>query len=163
TQVLPYLRELKRGKIDISLLTFEPGWPHSWSEAERERWNSALLEQGIDWRALRYHKWPSVPATLYDIVVGGFVAARGARREKIDVFHARAHLAMAMAMIARWMVKGKIVFDLRGLVADEYVDAGIWSEGSLVFRFFKWFERRAIRRADQIVVLTKRMHHFLVE
>src|SRR5262249_21213933 len=97
------------------------------------------------------------------IVVGGFVAARWSRREKIDVFHARAHLAMAMAMIARWMVKGKIVFDLRGLVADEYVDAGIWSEGSLVFRFFKWFERRAIRRADQIVVLTKRMHHFLVE
>jgi glycosyltransferase involved in cell wall biosynthesis len=162
TQVLPYLRELRRGGIDVSLLTFEPGWPHSWSEEERLDWWNKLREDGIDWKARAYHKKPSLLATLFDIAVGTLAAAQISRREAVDVFHARAHISLVMALLARKLCGGKVIFDIRGLVADEYVDAGIWSEGSLVYKTIKWVEQTGVRKADQIVVLTERMFDWLV-
>src|SRR5688572_30465038 len=163
TQVLPYLRELHQRGVGVGLLTFEPGWPESWPPGEREQWEAALSQDGIRWRALRYHKRPSVPATIYDILIGGFVAARWSREFGASVFHGRAHMAMAMAMAAKSIAGGSTIFDLRGLVADEYVDAGVWSEHGLIYRSFKKFESYAIRRADQLVVLTRRMKDHLVE
>ena len=163
TQVLPYLRELGRGRITTHLLTFEPGWPHSWSDEERAGWRKRLQEQGIEWKALAYHRKPSALATLYDIFVGTLTAVRLARREKIEVLHARAHIPLVMALLARRLCGAKVIFDIRGLVADEYVDAGIWRESGRVYKTIKWIERIGIARADQIVVLTERMHDWLVE
>ena len=161
TQVLPYLRELARGGIAVNLLTFEPEWP--WPAKGKEEWEARLSEEGIRWRALPYHKRPSLPATLFDIVAGAITAARLSRREKIDVLHARAHIALAMALLARCFVKCRIVFDIRGLMADEYVDAGVWRENSPVFRAIKALERYGARKADQLVVLTERMKTYLAE
>jgi glycosyltransferase involved in cell wall biosynthesis len=163
TQVLPYLRELSRNWIATHLLTFEPGWPHSWSDEERAAWRERLLEVGIEWDALAYHKKPSALATLYDILVGTLTAVRLARREKIDVLHARAHIPLVMALLARRLCGTKVIFDVRGLVADEYVDAGIWRARGPVYRTIKWVERIGIARAEQIVVLTERMSAWLVE
>ena len=163
TQVLPYLRELGKNGIEVSLLTFEPDRQKSWPLDEREKWETALDEQGIEWHSLPYHKRPSVPATLYDIIIGAVVTAMISREKGVRVLHARAHISMAMALIARMIVKGKVIFDFRGLVADEYVDAGIWDEGGLVYRGFKLFERYALRMADQVVVLTERMKMHLIE
>lgn len=163
TQVLPYLRELSRSGIAARLLTFEPGWPHSWDEEERDGWRKRLREDGIEWKALAYHKKPSAPATLYDILVGALTAARLARREGIEALHARAHIPLAMALLARMLCGAKIIFDIRGLVADEYVDAGIWRATGPVYKMIKWIERIGISRAEQIVVLTERMRAWLVE
>jgi glycosyltransferase involved in cell wall biosynthesis len=162
TQVLPYLRELRRGGIGVSLLTFEPGWPRSWSEEERLDWRNRLREDGIDWQALAYHKKPSLLATLYDIAAAVVAVAQMSRREKIDAFHARAHIALVMALLARKLCGGKVIFDIRGLVADEYVDAGVCREGSLGYRAIKWVEQTGVRNADQLVVLTERMFNWLV-
>src|SRR4030095_10178568 len=128
TQVLPYLRELGRSRIKAHLLTFEPGWPHSWSDEERADWRRRLRAGGGEWRALAYHRKPSALATLYDILVGTLTAVTLARRERIEVLHARAHIPLVMALLARRLCGAKLIFDIRGLVADEYVDAGIWRE-----------------------------------
>ena len=163
TQVLPYLRELSRSRIATRLLTFEPGWPHSWSDEERRAWRERLLEVGIEWEALAYNKKPSAFATLYDILAGTLTVVRLARRERIDVLHARAHIPLAMALLARRLCGAKVIFDIRGLVADEYVDAGIWRTTGPVYKTVKWIERIGIARAEQIVVLTERMSAWLVE
>jgi glycosyltransferase involved in cell wall biosynthesis len=162
TQVLPYLRELHLRGVGVGLLTFEPGWPASWSTDERRKWETALAQDGISWRALRYHKSPSVPATIYDILLGGIVAARWSRESGASVFHGRAHMAMAMAMLAKSITGGSTIFDLRGLVADEYFEAGVWAKQGLIYRLFKKFESFAIRRADQLVVLTRKVRDLLV-
>ena len=163
TQVLPYLRELGRSRITAHLLTFEPGWPHSWSDEERAGWRERLREDGVEWRALAYHEKPSALATLYDILVGTLTAVRLARRERIEVLHARAHIPLVMALLARRLCGAKVIFDIRGLVADEYVDAGIWVERGTFYRTIKWIERIGVARAEQIVVLTERMFDWLVE
>lgn len=160
SQVLPYLRELVRGGIVPHLLTFEARRP---SHAEGEQERSALLQQGVHWHWLRYHKTPSLPATVLDILAGALFAAWLARREKIAVLHARAHFALAMALLARPVSGSQLLFDLRGLVADEYVDAGIWTNGSWTFRAVKALERRGLETADGIVVLTEKLRALLVE
>jgi glycosyltransferase involved in cell wall biosynthesis len=69
---------------------------------------------------------------------------------------------MAMALLAGRLTGCRLVFDIRGLMAEEYADAGIWAEGSAPFRAIKRVERAGIRRADQLVVLTKRFRDWLI-
>jgi glycosyltransferase involved in cell wall biosynthesis len=162
TQVLPYLRQLALAGIKVHLLTFEPKLHERWSESELSSERQRLGTKGIQWFCLPYHKSPSLPATVYDIIAGARFAARLVRREGINVLHARAHVPMAMALLAQRLVSVKLIFDIRGLMAEEYVDSGVWTESSLPFRLVKRLERAGIQRADQIVVLTERMRAWLI-
>ena len=63
TQVLPYLRELVAGGIEMSLLTFEPELKKSWNAGSIAEWRQRLQEDGIEWHMLPYHKRPSLTAT----------------------------------------------------------------------------------------------------
>jgi glycosyltransferase involved in cell wall biosynthesis len=161
TQVLPYLRALQKDGVAVFLLTFEPDPLRHGPAGEAERWSARLAEEGIHWRALPYHKRPSLPATVFDIAVGGCVAARMARRHRIDVFHARAHVAAAMGLVARSLCGGRLLFDIRGFVPDEYVDAGAWSKNSLSYRLLKRAERGLLAAADGFVVLTEAAREIL--
>ena len=162
TQVLPYLRELAKGGISVHLLTFEPHLRKTWDRDALTRRTENFRQQGIRWAGLAYHKRPSLPATLYDIFAGARFIVGLARREGICVLHARAHMPMAMALLAQRFVRAKLIFDIRGLMAEEYADAGIWAHDSTRFRVIKSLERAGIRRADQIVVLTNRLRDWLV-
>jgi glycosyltransferase involved in cell wall biosynthesis len=163
TQVLPYLEQLVTAGVNVNLLTFERRTYQEWTRLEREEQKRGLAARGINWFCLPYHKRPSLPATAYDIIAGAFFAVRLARRERIDVFHARAHVPMAMALLAQRLTGGRLVFDVRGLMAEEYVDAGIWKKNSLPFKAVKKLERKGLQAADQIVVLTRKMRSWLLE
>ena len=163
TQVLPYLRQLAAGGVGVSLLTFEPQTRAGRTLDEEASLRSSLAADGIDWFQLPYHKSPSAPATAYDIIAGSREIVRLARSRGVSVLHARAHVPMAMAMLAARRLPGvRLVFDIRGLLADEYADAGVWREGSAIFRAVKKLERAGIRRADGIVVLTRAARDWLV-
>jgi glycosyltransferase involved in cell wall biosynthesis len=161
TQVLPYLRELVRGGVGIHLLTFEPGGGRAWNGWERKEWRTRLESQGIQWRALVYHKWPSLPATLYDIAFGALATVRWVRREGIDMIHARGYVPAAMGALAKWLAGGKLIFDIRGFMAEEYVDAGVWPEGGLLYRLTKTAEKKLLKAADGFVVLTEKARKIL--
>lgn len=154
TQVLAYLRQLAAAGHEIWLLTFEPGWPKSWTAEEIETKRRLLAEQGIRWIALKYHKKPSLLATMWDIAVGAYVARRLAKQEKIDVIHGRAHVASAIGALARWRRPQKLIFDIRGFNPEEYVDAGRWKPNSLKFRLMKAAEKAVLRVAHGFVILT---------
>ncbi len=161
TQVLPYLRQLVAAGVTVSLLTFEPVLWQKRNVEELEDTRARLTEQGIRWHSLTYHKRPSIPATMYDILAGARLAARLIRQEGVEILHARAHVPMAMAMLASLKARCHIIFDFRGLMAEEYRDAGVWTTNSLPFRMVKKLERAGLRRADQVVVLTSRMRDWL--
>jgi glycosyltransferase involved in cell wall biosynthesis len=163
TQVLPYLRQLAGADIKVSLLTFEPRLKQMWSEQELTKQREKLASENIHWYCLPYHKRPSLPATLYDITAGARFATRMIRREGVNVLHARGHVPMAMALLARRLTRSKLIFDIRGLMAEEYVDGEVWTPNSPQFRALKMVERAGLRRADQVVVLTRRMRDWLIE
>jgi|Tabmets5t2r1_1033131.scaffolds.fasta_scaffold00014_5 glycosyltransferase involved in cell wall biosynthesis len=151
TQVVAYLEGLAGCGHVVHLLTFD-----SELEPERRRAMAARLSRrGIEWHSRRYHKRPSLPATIYDTLVGAVTAVRIMRRHRLDAVHARNHVPAAMALIASRLRGCKLVFDLRGLMAEEYVDAGIWRRGGLPYRITDRIQRAAIERADGVVMLTE--------
>jgi glycosyltransferase involved in cell wall biosynthesis len=162
SQVLPYLRELASAGIKVRLLTFEKELKQK-SADQLNAGRYALASHGITWSFLPYHKTPSIPATLYDVLAGAMHIVRLVRHDGVEVLHARAHIPMAMALIARRLARCQTIFDLRGLIAEEYVDAGIWHEGSIAFKAIKWIERAGLRQAEQIVVLTNRVREWLIK
>lgn len=163
TQVVGYLAGLARAGHRIHLLTFETG---RLTRRRRRRWRRRLAARGIAWHGLRYHKRPSLPATLFDTFVGALYAGLLTRRYRLDALHARSHVPAAMALLARplsWPRRPALIFDIRGLMAEEYVDAGRWASGGVPFRLTKAVERAAIRRAAAIVVLTERVSRLLFD
>ncbi len=160
-QVLPYLRRLTAGGVGMGLLTFEPPSRGSSSPLDRLAWSERLRADSIRWSSLTYHKRPSLPATAYDIAVGGWTAARLARRHGYDVFHARAHVAAAVGALAKRLAGGKLLFDVRGFNPEEYVDAGVWAQGGAKFRIAKRVERDLLAAADGFIVLTEKAREIL--
>ena len=77
------------------------------------------------------------------------------RRHRLDAIHARNHVPAAMALIVKRLTGCRMIFDLRGLMAEEYVDAGNWKRGGLPYRLTQWVQSVAIRRADAMVMLTE--------
>jgi glycosyltransferase involved in cell wall biosynthesis len=143
----------------VHLLTFET---MPLSREAQARWSVELRSNGIAWASRRYHKRPSMAGTLYDVVAGAVHIARYVRQQAIDVIHARAHVPLAMSLLARSATRARIVFDLRGLMAEEYVEGRVWRPDTPLVRFVKWVERRGLQVADQVVVLTERLRERLV-
>ena len=158
SQVVAYLEELARQGHAIHLLTFETRRLTRGRRAETRR---RLQARGLHWHGLRYHKRPSLPATSFDTLCGALACAWLVRRYKLGAVHARNHVPAAMAMLAAPVAPHRLIFDIRGLMAEEYVDLGRWRNGGLAFRITKRTERAAIRRAAGVVVLTYRVRDLL--
>ncbi len=158
SQVLPYLRELAKRGVRFTLLSFERAKAfEAEGKAACEQLRQKLESQGIEWHWLRYHQRPSVPATLYDVLAGIRKASSLVRRKQIEMVHARGHIPAAIALDLKRRLGTKMIFDLRGLMAEEYVDAEHWREGSIPYRITKAAERRILATTDGIVTLTERV------
>jgi len=158
SQVIPYLKELSRAGVRFTLLSFER--PHAFtpqgiaqcSELQRE-----LAQSEIDWHWLRYHQTPSLPATSYDVWAGTKYASRLVRSKKIEMVHARSHIPATVALRLKRRFGVKMIFDVRGLMAEEYADAGHWRKDSVAYRLTKSMEGRALAAADGVVTLTEKI------
>ncbi len=159
SQVVGYLQDLAARGIEIHLLTFE------WllSDEQKRQLNAELAQAGITWHSLRYHKRPSFLATLYDIAIGTWKAWRICRKHNIQFIHARNHVTAAMTLLLNRIGGYRWLFDLRGLMAEEYVDGGNWRTGDYKFHLTKRMERAFFRHADEIVMLTERIKNELLK
>lgn len=154
SQSLPYLRSLARDGYRLGLITFEqPRW--AMTSAQRESNRSELASQGIEWHPMNYHKRPPVFSTLYDIAAGSLIATGLARRSGATVVHGRASVSSAIAAVAAKLAGTRLFVDADGPLSQEYVDAGVWKEGSIGHRITAWGERKSIELADVVAVLTK--------
>jgi hypothetical protein len=77
--------------------------------------------------------------------------------------HVRSYVPCALAL--PWVeLRGvPLLFDMRGLWADERVEAGTWSEAGRIYRGAKLVERLLLARADAITTLTLRLKRYLRE
>ncbi|HXM46326.1 MAG TPA: glycosyltransferase [Pyrinomonadaceae bacterium] len=158
SQVIPYLKELSRAGVRFTLLSFER--PHAFTPqgiAQCSALQSELAQSEIDWHWLRYHQTPSLPATLYDVWAGARYASRLVRSKKIEMVHARSHIPATVALRLKRRFGVKMIFDVRGLMADEYADAGHWRKDSVAYRLTKSMEGRALAAADGVVTLTEKI------
>jgi glycosyltransferase involved in cell wall biosynthesis len=158
TQVLPYLKQLSEVGVEFTLLSFERAVAYTRAGRERCRQlQQELAPHRIDWHWLPYHKTPSLPATAYDVFAGYRLARRLVRDRRIELVHARSHIPATIALRLKSRLGTKMIFDVRGLLADEYVDANHWRKDSVPYRLTKNAERRALSAADGVVTLTQKI------
>jgi hypothetical protein len=115
TQVISYLREVRKSGAEISLLTFEPNLKTSWTPEQIDAKKKELAESGITWHILPYHKRPSLPATAYDVLNGVRFVRNLLKKNDFDILHARVHIPALIAVLVRKFsrTKPKILFDIR--------------------------------------------------
>ena len=166
TQVLPYVQAVAASGVSMHLLTYEAA--SRWDRRERQRrqvLKAQLAARGIVWHALGYHKHPSLFATAYDVIAGiilsVWVLLRSGGGPRI--VHARSHVAGAIGLALKRLIGARLIFDFRGLLAEEYVDNGTWGAGSLPFRIVKAAERHLLEKADHVIVLTARLKSQLTD
>lgn len=152
SQVIAYLERLS-GDYSIHLVSFEK--PADKAEADKvaaigERLNRA----GIAWHPLTYHKSPTLPATLFDIAQGTAVALWLTLRHGVHLIHARSYIPALIGWMVKLLTGTKLLFDMRGLWADERVDGNIWPRGGRLYRVVKRLEKTLLLGADHVVTLT---------
>ncbi len=155
SQVIPYLKELSKAGARFTLLSYERDRAYDHDGRQRcESLRAELAEAGIEWHWLRYHKRPSLPATAFDVAAGVRFAGRLIRHNQIEMVHARSHIPAMIALRLKQRLGIKMIFDVRGLMAEEYVDAGHWKANSATTRLSKKMEARALDASDGVVTLT---------
>jgi glycosyltransferase involved in cell wall biosynthesis len=155
TQVIPYLSELAKRGVSVTLLSFEK--PQTLTAEKCRALREKLSKQKIEWHWLRYHRKPTLAATAFDVLAGIRYAKRLVRQNQIEIVHARAYIPATIALWLKRRQGVKMIFDLRGLMAEEYRDADHWKEGGVPYRVTKSTERRILETTDAVVTLTDRI------
>jgi glycosyltransferase involved in cell wall biosynthesis len=148
SQVVSYLVRLA-AEYEITLISFEKErHPPPGLSAE-------LAHAGIRWVRLHYHKRPPVLSTLFDVLTGAWKLARVARTGQPAIVHVRSYVPALIAIAARRVSGGRLLFDIRGFWADERVEGGLWPAAGRLYQTAKYFERRFFAQADAVVTLTR--------
>ncbi len=161
SQVIPYLEGLTKSGWSFILITYEKK-----KDIDRvgrgglSSLKSSLRSKGIEWRHLRYHKRPRILATLFDICVGAVYTFFVITRNKIKIVHVRGATPGAVMILLSGIVHVKLLFDMRGRLAEEMAAGGLWSEGGATFRMAKKAEKYLLQIADAVTVLTKKHLEF---
>jgi Glycosyl transferase 4-like domain len=160
SQVLPYVVGLAERGVKVDLHSFEPSSP----PAEFDQVRGIVGGTGgmVTWN-------PVVRSSSHHLVTKVREAASASMRGLIaalakrpDVVHARSYLPAAVADVIATLAPGaKLLFDCRGMLGDEYVDAGHWTEDRVEYKLLKAVEKRLFRRSEGLVVLTHALKKWL--
>jgi glycosyltransferase involved in cell wall biosynthesis len=152
-QVVPYVVGLAQRGWRFSVVSFEK--PETARPEACAEVRARLDEAGVRWIRRTYHRRPSVPATAFDALCG--MAAGLLERDPPQIIHARSTVPALMAAVVAGRWRRPWVFDVRGLLAEEYVDGGQWTRGGSLFKLVDRIERRLLHAADGLVFLTDRI------
>jgi hypothetical protein len=128
SQGIPYLKGLSDKGIKCFLLSFEKKIECA------DKLKKELNEYGIKWYHLRYHKSPSLPATLFDMLAGISAGLYIVISKNINIVHSRGTVPAVMGYAIARLTGKKFIFDARGLMAEEYIDGGMWKRGSFLYK-----------------------------
>lgn len=155
SQVLPYLVGLSKFEYSFSLISFEKPDKYERNKVIVEK---ICTENQIDWRPLVYHKSPPILSTLWDIFQMRKVAVQLHLEKHFELVHCRSYISALVGLMLQRRFGVKFLFDMRGLWANEKVDAGAWSLSKyhykMIYSFFKRREKEFFLDADQTVCLT---------
>jgi len=164
SQGIPYLKGLSKKGVGCVLMSFEkPPKDILKYKKKIHELKQELDNHGIKWYRLGYHKWPSLPATVFDIFLGIALGVFVVISKKIDIIHGRATVPAAMAYAIARLTGRKFVYDERGLTAEEYIDGGMWKKNALSYRLTLYFEKKFLKNADGLIVLTQNIKDYLTD
>lgn len=159
SQVLPYVRGLANRGVEYDLFAFELD---SAPEDAIRALQQDLARDGIRYHPLARKRDPRLRAKLFEAGRGVLSALSTALARRPHVVHGRSYFPSAICdLITRVTPGSKLLFDCRGMLADEYVDSGYWTRDRPEYYLVKAYEKRLFSRADGLVVLTFALRDWL--
>ncbi len=156
SQVVPVVAGLAKIGYPMRILSFEK--PEDLQKrGEVEALRQSLGHVGVKWVVRRYHRFPSLPATAWDLL-RGVATVRGLVRrpsERPALIHARGYLPALMAVFGAWRTPVRILFDMRGFWVDERIEIGRWKRKSFLVWVARRCERMLLLRSDWLVHLSR--------
>lgn len=155
SQVISYLRELSKKGFNFVLATFDRHRRIDYKE-KANHLKKELYKNKIRWVSLKYHNFPNLPATAYDILQGVLYCSIIIKKHHIKTIHARSYVAGIIAALLKKFKKTRFIFDIRGVLIDERVDAGLWKKDSVKYKICKKIEQWLFCQADEIITLSRK-------
>lgn len=160
SQVVAYVERLAALGISYEVVSMEPAG----TSPEAVRLVRARLDRaGIVYHPLERRKSQRLARKVAESAWLGAVTLARAGRFRPHIVHARAHFPAAISDVVARATSAAFLFDCRGLLGDQYVDVGHWTEQRIEYRLLKAWERRAFRRSEGLVVLTSALEQWLDE
>lgn len=164
SQILPYLYGINDPLKSIIVISFEKDQRYKISYKELQ---NELLARNISWKPLQFTKGFGFLGKLWDFCKVYISAIKITLDKKIDVVHARGHVAAQVASFLKSLFKVKFIFDFRGLWADERIDKEGWNLDNILdaaqYRYFKNKEKKLLKYSDHTIVLTKKVVNEIVK
>lgn len=155
SQVLPYICGLSRQGFSYTLISCEKPEKYAQNRSVIEK---ICIENQIDWHPIVYHKSPPILSTVWDVYQMYQLAYKLHGLKNFKLVHCRGYIPALIGRSMKLKFGTKFLFDMRGLWADEKVDAGAWKLSNpifkLVYNFFKGKEKQFFTLADHSVSLT---------
>jgi len=164
SQVFSYLVKLGREEdLKFTLLSFEKTkLLRQENGIEYQNLKEHLEKNNVEWRVLIHHRGIG---KIYDFFIGFVYTAFLIIKNKIKIIHARSNEPVVLAYIASKIFNVRIVYDRRGIMADDYSDDANTSfrisKNGRAYRFIEWFETRIMRACNAVVVLTHKIFSHL--
>lgn len=158
SQVIPYLQHLAE-RASIEIIAFEP--PRT-SPEDVARVRRLLAASDIRYTPLEREANPSLRTKVGEVTRLVSECARAVASRRPDIVHCRSYLPTAAGDVIAAAVPGaRLLFDCRGMLGDEYVDARHWTRDDVRYRLVKRLEKRYFRRAEGVVVLSDALARWL--
>lgn len=145
SQVIPYLEGLVARGFPVELFTFERASRPARPPSSRFRWHPLTGRSG-----------PGLLDKAIDLFRGTSAVLATAIRRRAAFTHARSYVPAAVAYAVYVVTRRPYLFDMRGFLPQEYVDAGYWTTSDIRYRALRFAERVLLANAREIVVLTHR-------
>lgn len=156
SQVLPYLIGLSKQGYRFTLISCE--------KPERYQSGRAVIEaicqlHQIYWQPLPYTKSPPIFSTIKDVRSIQKLAFKLNKVKSFKLIHCRGYISALVGKKLKAELGVKFLFDMRGLWANEKVDAGAWNLNNpifkMVYNYFKKQEKLFFEQADYSICLTE--------
>ena len=158
SQILPYLKDIVHHSNSLVIISFEK--KERLISDHKDVFND-LKTYNIHWRPIRFTKNLGFLGKSWDLIKMCFWGFFLAIKFRVEIVHARAHPSALIGLLLKKLLGTKLLFDFRGLWADERVDKGGWdlslSFHKIQYNFFKKKEQQLLAQSDQIVVLTNKV------
>ena len=155
SQILPYLQALsKKTSHCFFILSLEKKNPEPVFKLK-------LQEDNLKWFYFKYWRNFFSLDKVFQVGTIFVISIYLVQRYKIEIIHARGYPPAFIGVLCKYLLRTKLLFDMRGFYPEERVDGGIWRENGLTYKLVKRMERFFLTYSDKIIVLTNRAKYNL--
>lgn len=161
TQALKSLLYISN-EFEITLISLEKKVDLSKTDLKQSVYD-LCKSNNIRWLWFKYDNWPKPTSHLVNVIKLFFVVFFLLCKKEISLIHIRGYFPGIIIPILKKMFNFKLIFDMRGLWADEKHDRLGWSKKSYKYRFFKQLESYLLTKSAKILTLTHGLKNLLIE